>query len=56
LVNGRHWEKVKDHFKIGQDEFIDEEPEPEEEKPIEIIRKVKKLSKVNTCCLDFNDD
>ena len=50
--------KVKEHFKIGQDEFIDEEPEPgpEEEKPIEIIRKVKKLSKVNTCCLDFNDD
>jgi hypothetical protein len=48
--------KVKEHFKIGQDEFIDEEPEPEEEKPIEIVKKVKKLSKVNTCCLDFDDE
>ena len=50
--------KVKAHFKVDQDEFIDEESEeePEEEKPIEVISKVKKISKVNTCCLDFNDD
>ena len=51
--------KVKEHFKIDLDLFIDEEPEPEVEVPIEIIQKpkVKKLSKViNTCHLDFNDE
>ena len=52
--------KVKEHFKIDQDEFIDEEPEPtpEVEVPIEIIQKTKtkKSSKVNTCHLDFNDE
>ena len=51
--------KVKEHFKINPDEFIDDEPEPEEEKPLEIVHKVKavkKSSKVNTCQLDLMDD
>ena len=55
-----HVKKVKEHFKIDQDEFIDEEPEPtpEIEVPIEVIQKpkTKKSSKVNTCHLDFNDE
>ena len=52
--------KVKEHFKIDQDEFIDEQPEsvPEVEIPLEIIQKpkTKKSSKVNTCCLDISDE
>ena len=54
--------KVKEHFKIDQDEFIDDEPTleptPEMEIPIEVITKskTKKTSKVNTCHLDFNDE
>ena len=52
--------KVKEHFKIDQDLFIDEEPEPipEVEIPVEIIQKpkIKKISKVNICHLDFTDE
>lgn len=50
--------KIKEHFKINQDEFIDDEPEnPEIEKPVEIFKqKTKKNSKINTCNLDLSDD
>ena len=50
--------KVKEHFKIDLDLFIDEEPEPEVEIPIEIIQKqkVKKSKVVDTCHLDLIDE
>lgn len=52
--------KIKQHFKIDPDEFIDDEPEPvpEVEIPIEVIQKpkTKKASKVNTCLLDLRDE
>ena len=50
--------KVKEHFKIDLDLFIDEEPEPEVEVPIEVIQKpkVKKSKVVDTCHLDLIDE